>query len=432
MKKQRSSVQFDPQRRAARSDLKASIATFARHLEAEERRLKIRFRARRDLAQRNFRLAVEAIASNLLVAAMVAPDAPLSVPRGHDAMWGKGRYHTPIFGKHFLDILDLLIKLKLIVRVKKGYRYSSTASQSTTIRATPELSRHLPLGVTDWNAFRREEEVEVIVLNSVKDAEDDGHARALNYKDTRNTERWRREVRAINAWLAAAPIAVLEDDHRAISLGKDGQPVDPYRRTLRRVFNNADWNAGGRLWGGFWMNMQRTERFRTIRIAGEEIANVDYNSLFPRMAYARAQAEQPDGDLYDVTGDGTCRDGWKKLINVLLFAEKPLAGWPTGVREVLPSGTKRGDAVAAIKRKHAPIAMLFEHGLGFQLMRHEADLLVSVVTALFKNDITALPLHDAVLVARSHAATAKTFMEQEFTRRTGSPRAFVKVEVMPN
>jgi hypothetical protein len=119
------------------------------------------------------------------------------------------------------------------------------------------------------------------------------------------------------------------------------------------------------------------------------------------MAYARAQAQQPEGDLYDVTGDGTCRDGWKKLINAMLFKTKPLGGWPTDTLEALPKGTKFKDAVAAIKRKHAPIAKLFEQGLGYQLMRRESDLLVSVVTALFKQGITALPLHDSVLVARS-------------------------------
>ena len=100
----------------------------------------------------------------------------------------------------------------------------------------------------------------------------------------------------------------------------------------------------------------------------------------------------------------------------MLFARKPLGGWPTDAREEFPSGMKLRDAVEAIKRKHAPIAKLFEQGLGFQLMRHESDLLVSVVTALFKNGITALPLHNSVLVARSHSEMAKTFMEQEFTR----------------
>jgi hypothetical protein len=180
------------------------------------------------------------------------------------------------------------------------------------------------------------------------------------------------------------------------------------------------------------MTMERTERFSTMRIDGEEIANVDYSSLFPRLAYVRAQAEQPDGDIYDVTGDGTCRDGWKVLINAMLFATKPLGGWPTDARGEFLTGVKLKDAVAAVKHKRAPIAKLFERGLAFQLMRYESDLLVSVVTALFKNGITALPLHDSVLVAQSHAATAKAFMEQDFMRRTGASRAFVKVDIMPN
>jgi hypothetical protein len=423
-------VGLDPQRRAARPDLKASIETFIRHLEAEERRLEIRTRARRDLDRRNFRLAVEAIACNLLVAAMIASDATLSRPRSHAAMWSRGRYHTPVYGQHFLDVLDLLAKLNLIEEITRGYRYSPSAKQPTTIRATPKLSRHLPLGLTDWGAFRRDEEPEVIILKPEKD--EDGRAQPIDYKDSSRTAKWRREMRTINVWLTAAPITIIEDGHRAIRLDNNGQPIEPYRRTLRRVFNNEDWNAGGRLFDGFWMTMRRTERFRTVRIAGEEIANVDYNSLFPRMAYARAQAEQPDGDLYDVTGDGTCRDGWKKLINAMLFATKPLGGWPTDARRELPTGMKLRDAVQAIKLKHAPVAKLFEHGLGFQVMRHESDLLVSVVTALFKNGITALPLHDSVLVARSQANLAKDFMEQEFMLRTGSAGAFVKVDFGPN
>jgi len=344
-------------------------------------------------------------------------------------MWRGGRYCNPVFGQHFLDTLDLLAKLKLITEITKGYRYSRTASQPTTVRSNRTLSQHLPLGLTDWGAFRREEEPEVIVLKPVK--YDNDRALPLDYKDTRDTKRWRREMQAINAWLTAVPITVLGNGDRcAVRVDKNGQPIEPNRRTLRRVFNNQDWNAGGRLYDGFWMTMERIERFRTIRIAGEEIANVDYSSLFPRMAYARAGADQPDDDVYDL--NDTCRDGWKVLISAMLFATKPLGNWPSDAHKEFPPGTKLKDAVQAIKRKHPPIANLFERGLGFQLMRLESDMLVSVVTALFKNGITALPLHDSVLVARSHAETAKAFMEQEFMHRTGSPRAFVKVDFGPN
>lgn len=419
-------VTFDPQRRAALPGLKAQIETFTRHLESEEHRLGIRSRARRENDRRSFQVSVEAIACNLLITAMVAPDATLCVPRGHAAMWSGGRYRNPVYGQHFLDILYLMETLKLTAQVTKGYRYSQRERRPTTTRAMPALSDHLPLGRTELSDFRQDEEPELIILKPKKD--DDGRAPPIGYTDTARTKKWRREVQAINAWLATAPITLADNPSRLARLDRDGQPIEPYRRTLHRVFNNADWNAGGRLFGGFWMTMERSERFRTIRIAGEEIANVDFSSLFPRLAYVRAGAEQPEDDLYNVTGDGTCRDGWKALINALLFARRPLGGWPTDARDELPLGMKLRDAIAAIKRKHAPIVSLFEQGLGYELMRHEADLLIFVVTALFKQGITALPLHDSVLIARSHAETARAFMEQEFKHRTVSSRAFVEID----
>ncbi len=214
-------------------------------------------------------------------------------------------------------------------------------------------------------------------------------------------------------------------------LDRDGQPIDPQRRTLRRIFNNSNWEHGGRIWGGFWMNMERAERFKRIRIGHEPVANVDFSSLCPRLAYVRADAEQPSGDVYDVGGDGTCRDGWKKMINALLFAEKPLKQWPKDTRREFPIGTKINEAIAAIKRKHSAIAVLLEQGIGFQLMRIEADMLISVVRQLFKAGIAALPLHDSVLVARSHSRLAKRYMEAEFKRQTGASRAFVKIHETP-
>jgi hypothetical protein len=146
----------------------------------------------------------------------------------------------------------------------------------------------------------------------------------------------------------------------------------------------------------------------------------------------RAREAQPDGDLYDINGDGSCRDGWKQLINALLFAERPLRGWPRGTREKLPEGVSLRAAVTAIKAKHSAIAHLFEHGLGFKLMRIESDMLIAAVTALFKQGITALPLHDSVLVAGSHGEVAKKVMEAAFRQHTGSIRATVKIDFGPN
>jgi hypothetical protein len=176
--------------------------------------------------------------------------------------------------------------------------------------------------------------------------------------------------------------------------------------------------------------MPRKDRFQRILIGGKPAVDADYQQLFPRLAYARARAKQPTGDLYDVMGDGTGRDGWKLLLNALLFTEGDLRRWPRDCSRYF-AGIKLRQAVALLEQKHQPIAHLFGTGVGFELMFIESEMLIAVVTHLFENGIPALPLHDAVLVAEPHAETAKAAMEYAFRSRTGQSRAFVKVEFSP-
>lgn len=422
-------LRFEPQRRAASDALRANIEALIGHLESEERRLNLRSRKRRDEDRRSFRNAIEALACNLLVTAKTSPLATLSVPRSHGAIWGKGRYRDPIYGQHFLSLIDLLCALGLAEKVTHGYRFSKNARQPTTIRPMTTFKRRMHLSSLAWDDFMQDDPPELIILKPAKDH--DGRAEPIDYKDTKRTAQWRHEIARLNAWLRDASIEVLGPDRTTLHVDDAGQPIEPYRRSLRRIFNNADWQKGGRLFGGFWETMERTARFRLLRVMGEPVVNVDFGSLFPRLAYVRAREEQPEGDLYDITDDGLCREGWKELINALLFAERPLKGWPRETREKLPNGIGLREAVTAIKTKHSPIAHLFEHGLGFQLMRVESDMLIAIVTALFKRGITALPLHDSVLVAQSHGEAAKTIMEAAFRQHTGSPRANVKIASGP-
>lgn len=424
----KSTTWFDPQRRAADPLLRSAILNFARDLEAEERQLQLRARRRRDADLRSYRLAAEALVCNLLITATVSPTATLTVPRGHGRMWGKGRYRNPVYGQHYLDLIDLLIELGYITQVTRGYRIAGVARQVTTVRPTRKFTLCFPIRDLTWRLFQLGDEPELLILKPAKD--EDGRAEPIDYRETKRTRQWRGEVARLNAWLRKAPIEV-EGPGPTVGLDRDGQPIEPYRRCLRRVFNNADWQQGGRLFGGFWMTMEREERFGRLRIAGEPIANVDFSSLFPRLAYVRTSTPPPETDLYDIAGDGSCRDGWKTLINALLFAKRPLKQWPEGTREQFPEGLTLRDAIRAIKAKHAPIAHLFERGLGFELMRHESDMLIDIVTLLFRQGITALPLHDSVLVARSQAYAAKAIMEQEFERRTHAGCATVKIDLGP-
>lgn len=427
-------VRFDPQRRAASEGLKAAVKSLAEFLEGQELALGLRRNRRSATSRAGFKLAIEALACNFAGCLILGTDDPastawrLAVPRHNGAQWNTSRYRSPVYGQHFLDALAVMAhpEIGLIEDLARGYKFPGKQGQRSTIRPTIRLLDHLPAEELNWPAFRREDDPEVLILKGRKDRTS-GEAEAIEYADTPATKRLRREVQRINARLRAAPLTLLPADYGALGTD-DGQPIDPTRRTVTRIFNNGTWEQGGRLFGAFWETMRRTDRFRLLRISGEPIANVDYGQLFPRLAYLEAGHEPPSGDLYDIAGDGLHRDGWKQLLNALLLSAKPLRNWPEGATRAFPLGTKLRDAVAAISERHAPIAHLFGSGIGLRFMRTESDILLAVLARLFASGVTALPLHDSVLVAASKAPLADAAMRAVFTEATGSTSVSVKTE----
>ncbi len=415
-------MRFDPQLRVKAPELKDAIKTFTQYLTEQETRLGLRSRARRDEDRRKFILTVEALTCNLLLLGLLHDGAALAAPLDNNMMWGKTRYRNPVYGQHFRALLDLLERLKLIKRTKTGYRISRANKSSSLFVVSHNFGKHFPK-ITPAS-FYREQEPEILILKEGK-GEDD-KATLVNYRDVPNTRKLRNQVKRLNDYLLDADIQIA-NARASVRLDGDGEVIATHRRTLRRTFNNESWRQGGRLSGGFWMTMPRKDRFQRIRIDGQPVVDVDYQQLFPRLAYVRARAPQPKGDLYDVIGDGTGREGWKLLLNALLFTKAPLKHWPWGCSQYFP-GMKLKQAIAHLKKKHAPISNLFGTGLGFTLMFAESEMLIATVLHLFERGIPALPLHDAVLVSKPHAQAAKAVMEAAFCSATSEPRAFVKVD----
>jgi len=420
----RQGVLFDPGRRAGTAPLREAIGEFAIWLEGQELTLGLKQRKRKRTNMADFRLAVEALVCNFLFLRLAQEERPLAVPRGSDTMWSTGRYKPKVYGSHFLDALNVMEHpgVGVIQTVAKGYRYPDSQGTLTRIEATPRLYDHIAVSGITWDALGREMPTNVLVLKEPKPA--NGEAREVEYPETEDIAKLRREVVALNTWLAKAPLFLLPDAQGTHGLGDNGQPVDPTCRYVRRIFNNGSWYEGGRLYDGFWETMPRGERFERLRIGtpsnpdGEPIANVDYGQLFPRLAYMLARATPPEGDLYDIFGDGSSRAGVKKLFNALLFARKPLGHWPAETVSLFPKGMKLRDAIAAIERKHPAIAHLFGTGLGFKLMNIESRVLMRSLKALRYEGITALPLHDSVLVARSNAEHAMAILEEAIEELT--------------
>lgn len=422
-------IRCEPRWRASDATLQAAIGKLTEKLEEQERKIAPRQRRRCNADAATFRSAVECIACNLLALSLAAPERPLAIPLANSAS-----QLAPIFGKPARKVINLMVALGLVTKVR-GYPFRGP----TTIRATRSLLKFLPLGAADWNALDLADDPKVVVLNRRHD-DDEEPATIANRRQPPAVTQWLKkmtgEMHAINAAIKNAPIEC--DGSATVHIAE--RPSKPtaslvtlHHRTLRRTFNGS-WAHGGRLFGGFWQTMPRVDRFQHIRIGGEPVALVDYHQLFLRLAYAEANATPQPGDLYQVAAEDASRADWKrlrdarkKLVNALFFRTTPLKQWPGAtleeiveMRSAFAAGTKPRDAINAIKDKHAVIARWFERGHGFRFMRTESDLITAVTLALFGQGITALPIHDAVLIPERHAVTARSVMEREARRMTGA------------
>jgi hypothetical protein len=175
----------------------------------------------------------------------------------------------------------------------------------------------------------------------------------------------------------------------------------------------------GRLYGGFWENMPREERWR-LRIVGEPICVVDFGQMHLRLLYAEAGVTPPSGDLYAMPRLEEHRDGVKVLINALLNRQGPLTRYPKGCGVLFPKGMSAAAARECVRQVHAPVAHLFEKGAGLRLFRIESDILVAVLLTCKAAGLPALPMHDAIFVPANRATEATAIMCEVFRGVVGA------------
>ena len=154
------------------------------------------------------------------------------------------------------------------------------------------------------------------------------------------------------------------------------------------------------------------------------IAECDYGQMSILLLYAEAGAQDqlPAGDLYDLSAYGIpqeCRPGIKKVMQAIINSPDTPKRLPKGARKHIPTNISLKQILTAIEQKHPVIYPLMTSNLGMQLLRKESDILVDVLLTLRENDVVALPIHDAVLVADEDKETAVKVMKEVFQKHTG-------------
>jgi hypothetical protein len=92
---------------------------------------------------------------------------------------------------------------------------------------------------------------------------------------------------------------------------------------------------------------------------------------------------------------------------------------PGDMIDLLPKEMTAKKIGEAVTQAHPDIAHLFGQGTGLHLMFIESEIIVRTLLSLKKEGVVALPVHDSVVVGRSHERRAHDAMHDASEAYTG-------------
>lgn len=385
-------------------DLAFDIAAELDRLEKERR-----MRRRRSSVECQREQAIAIIVANLAHAVLVPPDTGrLGIVLGKVTQ-KPSRYRSPASGRLRTLLIDQLEELGLL-SVQRSRRRAEASSIAPTGEFCTLMMRR---SITDCCIGRLARE-ETVVVKTKPNREQPTKTLLIDYPDTAETIAMRKRIEALNEFISEADITFLAD-----GLGT----VDVHDRVMRRKFRCSSeggvrLDENGRLFGGFWQRLKR-ERRSNLRINGERCAEVDYSSMFARLAYANVMVEPPPGDLYAIPGLEPYRPAVKLLINAMFFDEHRRRSWPHEGGIEIPPEWSVGKARRAILERHPALDCCFGVGLGHTFMFKESEIILTVLDELREMNVVALNLHDGVIVAHSDVDIVRATMTSVSERLTG-------------
>jgi hypothetical protein len=399
---------FSAWRRAKSQAARDVVAEALRLTTNYEAHFKIRQRARRPGDQRTFEETVEALLCDAVHRHLTEEGGWFRLPLSNRFLGTASRYRPRVLSKALPRILQTLTSGEMVylevVKGVRGFRHNL----QTTVRAGERLRKRIIEHNLGFDDLRRIPGEETIVLKAGREGAKE--AEWVDYKDTSAIRRMRADMARINNWLADA--AVDFDEWYA-----EGRGIDPDERFLRRIFNER-FDSGGRLFGGFWQTLTKAQRAAGLTIGGEKVATLDYGQAGPRILYGLSR-QQPPEDSYRVPGYERHREGWKRLLNALMYSSTKRTNYPEKAAEHFPSDLTARQAIKALLAFHAPVAEALEERPGMWVMHVESNIMVDVLLALIDRKVVALPVHDAVLVRQSNVEVAEHVMEGIFHRHSG-------------
>jgi hypothetical protein len=240
----------------------------------------------------------------------------------------------------------------------------------------------------------------------------------ITFEPSPETENWTEQLAGYNTFVARHNLAVEPSVSelagwlkKANDSGREGKPklAEPelFKVDLYRMFNNASFDQGGRLYGGWWIGAPKDVRSK-ITIDGKPTIEADYSGCAVRMLYHERGIDYR-GDPYVISPlvayaetNGLAldhfREGVKRFIQALINGDEARSPEQFRLDGFTFKPFKRRAVRDMIEQAHPDIADEFGGRSGLRLQRADSDLALSIIGNLMKIGILALPVHDSFLV----------------------------------
>lgn len=415
---------FDPHWRTDHPSLVASLNDLCQTLTASEERL----RKRSEATNVNFEAAIKAIVLDLYRAHLSDPLLEVGIGMRRETLQhlSNWQYGSVIYtARSFTDAMKALVGRGLIEKTT-NFRNDRTGKNSRTSRykASKSLLSKLDVVGASFAALYRHKGAEGIRL---KDAD----KRLVEYGDIRFANEARDRLAVINDMLEShwADLGLtdyqLSEELAIIAGSRDdeaAQSFDFAARSLYRVFNNGDWEQGGRFYGAWWMSCPSRLR-RHILIDGKRTVEVDYSGLHAAMLFAETNTPIPLDPYARCLRQGKSKEERnlvKRTFNALLNAKSVKA--LSKIEDYSENLT--GCSWDCFKRWvvscYPEFKQHFGSGVGLRLQRKDSDLAESVMLKFAKMGYVCLPVHDSFIVHYALQDDLTNAMQEVFENEFGS------------
>ncbi|MBY5269198.1 hypothetical protein BB931_03155 [Spiribacter salinus] len=210
------------------------------------------------------------------------------------------------------------------------------------------------------------------------------------------------------------------------------QRISQHNKSVRRMFNRASFEDGGRFYGGFWQRIGSDLR-STIRIDDQPTVELDYSAHHIRVAYAKQALLGPE-DPYDLgkvlpeyEGNAALqRKDVKSLTLICMNATSPRNGFSAfrgQVQAAIEAGVRTGKVpthkfceklLNAFIERNPEIEAYMNSDKGIKFMNTDSRVSDKIIDHFVQQDIPILCVHDSYIVPDQYEDKLREQMTEAF------------------